>query len=100
MYHPELGRWMNLDPIGFDSSDSNLYRAVANNPSTYLDPSGLDTVNFKWDQQKKGAVMGDLLWAITDPKPPEGLEITTHVQLLWTTWSQPGNPANRGQNGS
>ena len=39
-YDPEKGRWLNLDPIGFDAGDSNLYRYVGNNPSNEVDPPG------------------------------------------------------------
>jgi len=41
MYHPGLGRWLNMDPIGFSAGDVNLYRSVNNSPVTYTDPSGL-----------------------------------------------------------
>jgi hypothetical protein len=41
MYHPGLGRWMTVDPIGFDAGDNNLYGYVGNNATNRLDPSGL-----------------------------------------------------------
>ena len=31
-YDPELGRFLNEDPIGFEGGDVNLYRYVFNNP--------------------------------------------------------------------
>lgn len=40
-YTPSLGRWLELDPIGFDAGDANLYRFVGNNPTNAVDPSGL-----------------------------------------------------------
>ena len=39
-YSPGQGRWVEVDPIGFRGGDINLYRADANNPVRYTDPSG------------------------------------------------------------
>lgn len=44
MYHPTLGRWMNLDPVSYGAGDANLYRAYGNSPVGLLDPSGLEAV--------------------------------------------------------
>ena len=38
---PTLGRWLQVDPIGFASSESLLYRAYSNNSLTNNDASGL-----------------------------------------------------------
>ncbi len=43
-FSPNLGRWMEVDPKGFDAGDSNLYRDVGNNPTNKIDPSGLEGV--------------------------------------------------------
>jgi RHS repeat-associated protein len=40
-YDPELGRWINRDPIA-ESGGINLYGYVRNNPATLLDILGLD----------------------------------------------------------
>jgi RHS repeat-associated protein len=40
-YSPTLGRWMQVDPLGFGAGDSNLYRYVGNSPTNATDPSGL-----------------------------------------------------------
>src|SRR5207245_11481218 len=40
-YDPDTGRWLSQDPLGFDAGDSNLYRYVANRPTSDKDPSGL-----------------------------------------------------------
>jgi RHS repeat-associated protein len=37
---PSIGRWNNMDMLGFDGGDWNLYRYVRNNPVTEQDPSG------------------------------------------------------------
>jgi RHS repeat-associated protein len=41
-YHPQQGRWMSQDPIGFAGGDWNLYRYVRNNGVNLIDYSGLD----------------------------------------------------------
>jgi RHS repeat-associated protein len=41
-YDPAVGRWLSEDPIGFAAQDPNLSRYVANAPTTYVDPTGLD----------------------------------------------------------
>ncbi|NJK91421.1 MAG: RHS repeat-associated core domain-containing protein, partial [Blastochloris sp.] len=41
VYSPELGRFLQTDPIRFDAGDVNLYRYVGNNSIMYTDPSGL-----------------------------------------------------------
>ncbi|MFC1770036.1 RHS repeat-associated core domain-containing protein [Nitrospirota bacterium] len=40
-YSPEMGRFISVDPIGFESGDLNFYRYVGNNPVNYSDPLGL-----------------------------------------------------------
>ena len=41
-YSATLGRFIQLDPIGFQAGDNNWYRFVANGPTGKVDPSGLD----------------------------------------------------------
>jgi RHS repeat-associated protein len=41
-YSAILGRFIELDPIGFDAGDNNWYRFVLNSPTWYVDPSGLN----------------------------------------------------------
>ena len=35
-----MGRFLSLDPLGFDSGDYNLYRYALNNPTNLTDPTG------------------------------------------------------------
>ncbi len=41
-YSPVLGRWIQRDPIGYKSG-LNLYEYVYDNPTAYIDPSGLQS---------------------------------------------------------
>jgi len=40
IYSPQLGRFLQTDPIRFAANDLNLYRYVKNNYPNHLDPSG------------------------------------------------------------
>jgi large repetitive protein len=40
-YDPSEGRYVSVDPIGFETGDENLYRYVQNSPTYWVDPSGL-----------------------------------------------------------
>jgi RHS repeat-associated protein len=40
-YSPDIGRFLQPDPIGFRGDRTNLYRHCGNNPVTRWDPSGL-----------------------------------------------------------
>jgi RHS repeat-associated protein len=40
-YDPEVGRFINKDPIGFAGGDTNLFAYSGNNPVSWIDPWGL-----------------------------------------------------------
>ena len=40
-YDPEVGRFINKDPIGYEGGDVNLYAYIWNNPTNLIDPLGL-----------------------------------------------------------
>jgi RHS repeat-associated protein len=40
-YNPNLGRFVQTDPVRISGGDANLYRYVGNRPSAGIDPSGL-----------------------------------------------------------
>src|SRR5260370_15065764 len=44
-YSPTLGRFAENDPLGFGGGDTNLCRAVGNDPSNFLDRSGSSMVD-------------------------------------------------------
>ena len=53
-YSPELGRWMNRDPIG-EAGGVNLYAMVGNNLIGVVDPWGLAKYNVFFDTASAGA---------------------------------------------
>jgi len=44
-YSPVFARFISEDPIGIRSRDINIYRYGRSNPISFIDPSGLTTVN-------------------------------------------------------
>ncbi len=50
-YSPDIGRFLQPDPIGFLGDFGNLYRYCGNNPVNFADPIGL----FRWGQFAIGA---------------------------------------------
>ena len=53
-YDPDIGRWTAKDPIGFWSSDTDLYGYCANNPINFVDPSGLSALKKFFEGVKEG----------------------------------------------
>ncbi|MFH1776675.1 MAG: RHS repeat-associated core domain-containing protein [Candidatus Omnitrophota bacterium] len=48
MYSPELGRFLQVDPIGY-ADNINLYTYCYNNPINYIDPLGLCSENKEFE---------------------------------------------------
>jgi RHS repeat-associated protein len=48
-YDPNVGRFLNEDPLGFGGGDTNLFRYVNNNPTSSVDPLGLYGEGGFWD---------------------------------------------------
>ena len=44
VYDPITGRWISVDPIGFEGGDDNLFGFVGNDPVNWVDPMGLQVV--------------------------------------------------------
>jgi uncharacterized protein RhaS with RHS repeats len=51
MYQPELGRFLQTDPIGFDAGDMNPFRYCGDDPVDKSDPTGLIMVDVTWSKQ-------------------------------------------------
>jgi RHS repeat-associated protein len=43
-YSPDIGRFLQGDPIGFSGDATNLYRYCGNNPMKWYDPSGFGNI--------------------------------------------------------
>jgi RHS repeat-associated protein len=56
IYHPGLGRFIQIDPIGFKGDPLNLYRYCNNNPINHSDPMGLYAVRSGLTPQQKKQV--------------------------------------------
>ncbi len=57
-YSPVQGRFISVDPIGFQGGDLNLYSYARNSPLNYIDPFGLSPENkprFNYKTFKTGA---------------------------------------------
>jgi RHS repeat-associated protein len=58
VYSPDLGRFLQTDPIRFSAGDVNLYRYVLNNPVNAWDPLGLDGIYIHYDNYPINTGMG------------------------------------------
>ena len=59
-YDPELGRFVSVDPIAFDSGEANLYRYAQNDPLHRTDPEGTATLIEYAGVFLTGAIIGGL----------------------------------------
>lgn len=58
-YHPELGRFVSPDPIGFEGRDVNIYGYCKSKPLLYRDPFGLWITLIDWgDAILSGGLLG------------------------------------------
>ena len=62
-YSPDIGRFLQPDPIGFRGDRTNLYRYCGNNPVTRWDPLGLESAC-------ANPVDGDRVIVTANPIPP------------------------------
>ena len=61
VYTPELGRFLQPDPLRLDAMDINIYRFVENNPVNKIDPLGLKCCGVKKgpEYNKEGEIKGN-----------------------------------------
>ena len=64
-YHPELGRFLQPDPLHFGGKDLNLYRYCHNDPINHTDPFGLTDVKVDPKVQAMGVYLAVRLYAIS-----------------------------------
>ncbi len=53
IYQPELGRFLQPDPKGFEAGDYNLYRYCHNDPVNRTDPTGLQVTSDTWNDKMR-----------------------------------------------
>jgi len=75
-YSASLGRFITLDPIGFQAGDNNLYRFVANGPTGKWDPSGLTFGTDRYDTSCNPQQRGE-------PKKPFVSWTTSDEEAAW-----------------
>ena len=70
MYSPSFGRFLQTDPLRFDSESAGLYRYVANGPVNRTDPEGLMCCpedKQKIQQEKDNIISASRTWNKTSP---------------------------------
>jgi RHS repeat-associated protein len=95
-YAPEIGRFLQTDPIGYDGG-LNLYWYCRNNPWTLTDPQGEDTIGPAGTTLTVGAIVEWTTWLTF----PTVIGLNAHeMKLTATTWDgktflgQPHVPTN------
>ena len=61
-YDPSTGTWIQPDPIGFLGGQDNLSEFVGNDPTNFVDPSGLGPIS-PWGDRVQGPPPGAQWWA-------------------------------------
>ena len=71
VYDPNLGRWLNRDPLG-EAGGINLHQFVGNNPVNRIDPDGLADFNLDYMPRGSDVLRGSsgyyIEYSIPDPK--------------------------------
>jgi hypothetical protein len=82
-FSPNLGRWLQPDPLGL-TPDTGLYRYVGDNPTNALDPSGLQKAEARAEfRDQYGVPTGFFFWPFKAPEAPKDLKIYTYVDMEW-----------------
>lgn len=81
-YSPSLGRFISCDPSGFTDS-YNLYCFVFNNPLSYFDPDGLESVLFPYSNKYAHGFYDDPFYSPNYTRPlPDTYENPAELDLF------------------
>ena len=98
MYSPTLGRFIQNDPIEYEAGDPNLYRFVGNNPTNYLDPSGLERIRVAGGTLED-KVKGDTFTLTFTGDNCTKFKVKQWVQFEVYSESEPTDSGRRGNTG-
>lgn len=73
MYQPELGRFLQTDPTGFDAGDMNLFRYCADDPVDRVDPDG--TID------RDAVISRDIIWEMAKHFESANISQASFAQL-------------------
>lgn len=96
-YLPELGRFLQPDPIGFAGDQRNLYRYCGNDPVNERDPFGLGATIGGTTIVNGPTDVDNIPWAVPPSGP--GSQGTTGPVVV-NPWDANGNGSSRNGNGS
>ena len=83
-YNPEIGRFLQTDPIGYGDG-MNWYNYCGNNPASRIDPSGL-SVDWTWYGSFRFLNLDDDTTKLTFQYYNKEGEITTKSFESWNEW--------------
>ena len=84
-YDPEIGRFLSIDPVGFDAtlpSSFGRYTYVSNNPANRVDPFGLQECSRGVSRSCRVERVSD--WNATDKKKDNRLQAISNVNTAFT----------------
>jgi len=87
-YQPQLGRFLQVDPKGFDAGDENLFRYCLDDPVDRTDPDGLDPrsdAERAADQQRRYEQTVDVRQEVTGSHIPQVVGSVTFIGNSATT---------------
>jgi RHS repeat-associated protein len=94
LYNPDNGRFLQVDPTGFDGGDMNLFRYTADDPVDLTDPNGLVAT-----EANNNRIMSDWWWrfaCIGDSGNSFQGGLTEFFQDRWPAGTDGGSGGSQG----